>query len=238
MSTGLVSDRGPAVTGELRRALWLLAAMLLACVLALVATPTRKLADAQNRIDLDAVVPRQFGQWVVDASVTPVSPSPVQQATLAQIYEQTVSRTYVNRQGQRVMLSMAYGSAQTNELRAHRQEVCYAAQGFQISGLKRIEVEVDRQPVKATRMVATAGGRVEPVTYWFTMGDQVVLSHLDRQMTQLRYALSGLIPDGYLFRLSSIGGAADAEYARQIAFANELFAVLPVALKRKLVGGL
>ena len=162
----------------------------------------------------------------------------MQQATLAQIYDQTVNRTYVNRQGQRVMLSMAYGSAQTNELRAHRQEVCYSAQGFRISGLQRLEVGVGDQRIKATRMVATAGGRVEPVTYWFTMGDQVVLSMADRQLTQLRYALSGVIPDGYLFRVSSIGGDADAEYQRQMAFTRDLFTVLPTALKRKLVGGL
>ena len=236
MTTAAVAP-GP-VAGELRRALWLLAAMALACLLAWAMTPRQKLADAQARIDMEATVPKQFGDWVIDASIVPVNPSPVQQATLAQIYDQTVNRTYVNRQGQRVMLSMAYGSAQTNELRAHRQEVCYSAQGFRISGLQRLEVGVGDQRIKATRMVATAGGRVEPVTYWFTMGDQVVLSMADRQLTQLRYALSGVIPDGYLFRVSSIGGDADAEYQRQMAFTRDLFTVLPTALKRKLVGGL
>ena len=47
-------------------------------------------------------------------------------------------------------------------------------------------------------MVATQGPRVEPVTYWFTTGDRVVLTYLQREMAQFKYALSGYIPDGYL----------------------------------------
>jgi EpsI family protein len=223
---------------EDRRAWILLAAMLLSCLLAFALTPRHKLADLREKIDLNASVPQKFGDWVVDATMVPVNPSPVQQATLEQTYDQMVNRTYVNPQGQRVMLSMAYGSAQTNELRAHRQEVCYGAQGFQISQLGPVLLPLAGQQIKATRMVATAGRRIEPVTYWFTMGDQVVLSYTDRQVTQLRYALSGVIPDGYLMRLSSIGDNPETEYALQMSFATDLFAALPAQLKRKLVGGL
>jgi EpsI family protein len=233
-STGGSLQRTP----DLRQAVMVFAVMLLSCLLAFALTPRKKLADFNDRIDLNSAVPSQFNGWSVDVKQVPINPSPVQQATLAQIYDQTVSRTYVNQRGQRVMLSMAYGSAQTNELRAHRQEVCYSAQGFQISMLSRVLIPVAGQQIKATRLVATAGRRIEPVTYWFTMGDQVVLSAIDRQMTQLKYSLSGVIPDGYLFRLSSLGSEPEAEYALQRQFADELFAVLPDNLKRKLVGGL
>ena len=212
--------------------------MLLSCLLAWVLTPKQKLADVRERIDLNLAVPKQFKGWAIDASIVPVNPSPVQQATLNQVYDQMVNRTYVNERGQQVMLSMAYGSAQTNELRAHRQEVCYSAQGFQISGLTHPILSLQGQQIKATRMVATAGRRVEPVTYWFTMGDEVVLSFADRQVTQLKYALSGIIPDRYLVRISSIGDSPEAEYNLQMQFASDLFSALPEELKRKLVGGL
>ena len=223
---------------DLRRAVVVFSIMLLSCVLAFALTPRKKLSDFHDRIDLNSAVPSQFNGWSVDKTQIPINPSPVQQETLAQIYDQTVNRTYVNQRGQRVMLSMAYGSAQTNELRAHRQEVCYSAQGFQISQLSRVLIPVAGQQIKATRMVAKAGRRIEPVTYWFTMGDQVVLSAVDRQLTQLKYSLSGVIPDGYLLRLSSLGSDSEAEYALQKQFADDLFAVLPDDLKRKLVGGL
>jgi EpsI family protein len=55
-----------------------------------------------------------------------------------------------------------------------------------------------------TRLLAVRGTRSEPVTYWFTMGDRVVLGRLERLMVQLRYGLSGRIPDGMLVRISSM----------------------------------
>jgi EpsI family protein len=226
-----------AMRADVRNALLVLVVMLLACVLAFAMTPRKKMADVQERIDLNAAIPTQFGDWSVDTTQVPVNPSPDQAATLASIYQQTVSRTYVNKQGQRVMLSMAYGSAQTNELRAHRQEVCYTAQGFKISQLTHGLIPVAGRQIRATRMVARVGRRVEPVTYWFTMGDNVVLSILDRQITQLKYSLSGVIPDGYLVRLSSLGSVPEEEFKLQLRFGDDLFAVLPDRLKRKLVGG-
>lgn len=228
----------PGMRADFRNALMVLALMLLACMLAFAMTPRTKLADIRDRIDLNAAIPSQFGEWSLDTTQVPVNPSPVQRETLALIYDQTVSRTYVNKQGQRVMLSMAYGSAQTNELRAHRQEVCYAAQGFKISQLSHGLIPVAGRQIRATRMVASLGRRVEPVTYWFTMGDNVVLSLIDRQITQLKYSLSGVIPDGYLIRLSSLGSVPEAEYELQLRFGDDLFAVLPDGLKRKLLGGM
>ena len=58
--------------------------------------------------------------------------------------------------------------------------------------------------VPVTRVLAVRGPRSEPVTYWFTMGDRVVLGRLERLIVQLRYGLAGRIPDGMLVRVSSI----------------------------------
>lgn len=228
----------PWKTAELGRALVLLACMLLACAGAWLLTPTRKLADETGRIDLEQAVPKAFGDWKLDPSIIPINPSPVQQAALAQTYEQTVNRTYVDSRGRRVMFTLAYGGEQTNELRAHRQEVCYAAQGFNISHLEHLTISAAGKPIKATRMVATAGARIEPVTYWFTMGDEVVLSMMERQLVQLKYSLAGVIPDGYLVRISSIGSERERQYRLQQEFTDELFAALPDKLRRKLVGGI
>lgn len=207
-----------------------------ALLASVVAVPTRKLADTRATFDLETSVPRQFGNWKVDASVVPLPPSPDQQAVLNQIYDQILSRTYVDDAGRRVMLSITYGSKQNQQLRAHRQEVCYSAQGFRISGLERLAVHVGGQTVPGTRMLAIQGRRAETVTYWFTMGDQVVLTYVERELAQLRYALSGYIPDGYLVRVSSL--SPDIEGAHQLheQFATELLKHVPPELKRRLVG--
>jgi EpsI family protein len=95
---------------------------------------------------------------------------------------------------------------------------------------------VDGVPVPVTRMVAANGPRNEPVTYWFTMGSSVVRSYLDRQLAQLKYALSDFIPDGYLFRVSTIDPDERASFQIQDAFVNDLMKSLDPNVRAKLLG--
>jgi hypothetical protein len=97
--------------------------MLASLVGSTVATPHEKLADTRQQFNLETAVPKRFGDWTLDESIVPLPPSPDQQSVLNQIYDQILSRTYINRRGERVMLSITYGSRQTQQLRAHRQEV-------------------------------------------------------------------------------------------------------------------
>jgi len=215
----------------------LAAALMGAAVFATVALQPRKmLADTGPKIVLDNSVPASFGQWRVDPDMVAMVPSSVQQEKINAIYSQTLSRTYINARGQRIMLSIAYGSNQTQQMRAHRQEVCYAAQGFQISGLHSDKLVLGGVPVPVTRMVAVNGPRIEPVTYWFTMGSSVVRSYLDRQVVQLKYALSDFIPDGYLVRVSAIEADAQAAFALQTDFVNALVKELDPQVRAKLLG--
>lgn len=217
-------------------AMLIFALMACAALGSIALTPTRHLADSAPKIDIASSIPKTFGDWKVDESIVPINPSPAQRATLEQIYDQTVSRTYVNSKGQRIMLSVAYGASQTREMRAHRQEVCYAAQGFQINNLKHDVIAVNGALIPVTRMIAVHQYRTEPVTYWFTMGNDIVRSYVDRQLAQMKYAFSGLIPDGYLFRVSSIETNPEIAYSRQIEFANQLLQATTPALRQKLLG--
>lgn len=221
---------------DLRRSVVMCTLMLCASLASYALTPSKFLADNIEAISLEAAVPKVVGDWTLDPTVIPVSVTPGQKEVLDQIYSQIVSRTYVNKSGRRIMLSIAYGSSQTRQMRAHRQEVCYAAQGFQINDLKHETISVAGATIAATRMVAVHKSRSEPVTYWFTMGDSVVRSYLDRQLTQLRYALSGVIPDGYLFRVSSISENPAAAFEEQAAFAELMIRSMSPVLAEKLVG--
>jgi EpsI family protein len=114
--------------------------------------------------------------------------------------------------------------------------VCYSAQGFKISQLQRLPLKVAGAMVPSARMVASQGQRVEPVTYWFTMGDDAVMSYLDREVTQLKYALAGKIPDGYLVRVSSLSANSEQAFAKHSEFADALMSSLDSELRRRLVG--
>lgn len=200
-------------------------------------TPTAKIADQRPQVNLERTIPPQFGDWKVDLEAAAgVLPSPDTQANLDKIYDQVLSRTYVNSDGERIMLTITYGSAQTQELKAHRQEVCYGAQGFEIRGLSDAVLQVARRTVPVTRMFAIKGARTEPVTYWFTMGDQVVIGRLERLLVQIKYSFSGVIPDGMLIRVSSITPDAEQGYRAQAAFVDQLMAHVDGNMATQLLG--
>ena len=127
--------------------------------------PEQRAADVLPRIDLDAQVPKAFAGWRVDSSIVPVLPDPALQAKLDVLYNQLLARTYINAQGQRVMLSIAYGANQGSDATAvHRPEFCYAAQGFVVKALGQSVIQVDGHPLEVRRLLGTMGGRFEPIT--------------------------------------------------------------------------
>lgn len=222
---------------SLIRPLIVLVLMLGAATLSVVAVPTKLLADTRPGFDLEKSIPKAFGDWKVDPFMIPIPPSPDQESAMRKIYDQILSRTYINSKGERIMLSITYGSRQNQQMRAHRQEVCYSAQGFKISKLERLPLTVAGAQVPAARMVATQGQRVEPVTYWFTMGNSAVMSYLDRELAQLKYAISGHIPDGYLVRISSLSSDSSRAFGEQLQFANALMDSVDPELRRRFTGG-
>jgi EpsI family protein len=190
----------------------------------------------QLRPNLEALIPKHFDDWVIDPDVVPVLPSPDQKQMLDETYDQIVNRTYVNSKGERIMISIAYGSQQTQKLKAHRQEVCYASQGYEIRDLVHEKARVAGSDITVTRMYAISKARHEPVTYWFTVGDQVVQSRLDRLLVQLQYAFTGMIPDGVLVRVSNISTEPQQAYQKQLDFINAMLAQMPPESARKFVG--
>lgn len=191
----------------------------------------------QHKFGLSENIPHSFGSWSVDSSVAPVVLDPSTVEAVTAIYSDTLSRTYVHADGTRIMLSIAYGNQQTTKLKTHRQEVCYGAQGFTISNLIHTKEKILGVDIPATRLIATKGSRREPLIYWFTMGNSVVQGHFERLLVQLKYAVSGEIPEGYLIRVSSISDDASAAYSNQLDFLNELFKEIPDFMLARLIGG-
>ena len=186
--------------------------------------------------DLEQVIPSAFGDWKLDTEVVPVAPSPDAQAKLDRLYRQVVSRTYVNSKGERMMLTVAHGGDQSDALKAHRQEACYAAQGFDIRAIEHGTLSTAGRTLPVTRMLAVKGERSEPVTYWFTMGDRVVLGRGERLRVQLENGLAGRVPDGLLVRVSSLSDDARAAFAVQQSFIAAIVAALPAGEAARFVG--
>jgi EpsI family protein len=187
-------------------------------------------------VDLEAAVPAAFAGWRIDPTVMPLTPAPDVQSNLERLYRQIVARTYVNEAGERIMLTVAHGGDQSDALKAHRQEVCYRAQGFEIRGVDRGALVANGRHVDVTRFLAVRGDRSEPVTYWFTMGDRVVIGRLERLGVQLAHGLKGRVPDGLLVRVSSIDASPARAHAAQAAFVDALANAAPRQHTARLVG--
>lgn len=211
--------------------------MFAAAGMALALKPTTKVADSGPKIDLETLIPKTFGDWKMDATITPLIANPEQEALINKIYSQTLSRTYVNAAGERVMLSIAYGGDQSDNMAVHKPEACYPAQGFQIlknSTISSFATEEGSIPVK--RLVATQGQRIEPITYWTTVGDKVAISGLKWKFQQVKYGLTGKIPDGLLFRISSIQADETKAYQTQDAFTRDLLKAMSPSGRKRIIG--
>lgn len=211
--------------------------MFAAASMALALKPTEKIADSGPKINLETLIPKQFGDWKIDETIVPLIADPELQAKLDKIYNQTLTRTYVNSRNERIMLSIAYGGDQSDSMAVHKPEVCYPAQGFQIMKSATGTFSTGKGDIPVKRLVAAQGKRVEPITYWTTVGDTVAAtSGIDWKLKQLKYGLTGKIPDGLLFRISSIQTDENAAYRTQDDFSRALVGALTPEGKKRIIG--
>jgi EpsI family protein len=225
---------------QLHRAAAALCLMLACSALAAWLTPTILMAEQRSHpLNLEQDVPNAFGPWLAeDTSIGVVNPQA--QEVLDRIYTQVLARSYVNAQtGQRIMLSIAYGADQRRRegTQLHQPEICYPAQGFQIEANKATSIQLQGGAIPVRRLETNLGRvRHEMVTYWTMTGDVAVATAIDRKYTEFKYGMSGLVPDGLLFRVSSIGPIPENEYAGQVEFLRDLILGLQPKIRMQLTG--
>lgn len=210
--------------------------MLAASGLALALRPTEKIAGPA--VDLEVMIPRSFGEWREEEQKSVQIVDPQQQEMIDKIYTQTLSRTYINNQGYRIMLAIAYGDDQRDAMQTHYPEVCYPAQGFALENKQSGTLTTANGLIPVTRILTSLGPRHEPVTYWTTIGDRVVRSGIQKKFAEMSYGLNGKIPDGMLIRVSSIDTDATNAYEMQTQFADRMLGALTPEYRAKLNGNL
>jgi EpsI family protein len=221
---------------KLRMSLLIGAAMLTSAALTKALTPTVKIAASQPKFLLEEMIPASFGEWKIDTTLVPLKVDESAQRLINELYDQTLSRTYVNRQGEMIMLSIAYGGNQSRNLAVHKPEVCYAAQGFDVQKNVAGDLPTPFGPVPVKRLLAVQGERSEPITYWITLGDRAVSSGMQQRLQKLSYGLSGKIPDGVLVRVSNISRNEKDSYKLQEVFVSDLLSSLTPASRLQLAG--
>ena len=208
-------------------------AILGAAVLGELLIPRELMARAAAAPSLESLIPRQFGTWTLVPEISvvkPTDPEGVRPDPLSEkIYSQEVGRSYTDGHGNIVMLLVAYGPVQNYRLKSHRPEICYTANGFAISDKTNavINYREGATPIRSVRLIAQRESRLEPLTYWMRVGNDIANNVIDHQLSRLKYGLRGIVPDGALIRISTIGLPREASFKLQDQFIHDLFAAIP-----------
>lgn len=218
-------------------------ALLASAIFAQVLAPRELMARSAASLDLQQVVPKQFGTWTLVPNLSPVTPADPEgyveaDAQSGRVYSQEVGRTYTDGRGNILMLMVAYGPVQNYRLKAHRPEICYTAAGFRVSNKTTAQVSYGdaAPPLKLTRLIAERELRFEPISYWMRVGNDIATGVVDRQLIRLKYGLRGIIPDGALIRVSTVGMPADASYKLQDQFIRDFMAAVAPQDRKFFVG--
>jgi EpsI family protein len=196
--------------------------------------PHELMARTSVAPSLETVIPRQFGIWSVVPDINPLRPPDpdgyVQQDSYSKkFYSQEVGRAYTDGRGNVVMLLVAYGPVQNYQLKSHRPEICYTANGFRVWNKTEASIayRAGVPPLKAMRLITQRESRFEPVSYWMRIGNDISNSVVENQLSRLKYGLKGIIPDGALMRVSTVGLPTEASFKLQDQFIRDLLAAIP-----------
>ena len=212
-------------------------AMALSAGAAKLATPTVYLSDHLPAFNLDIIIPVQIGEWSEEKNLVGQVVNPQTEELINKLYSQTLSRTYVNGKGERIMLSIAYGTDQRDGTEVHHPEICYPAQGFQLKSNREGTLVTPKGNIPVSRLETNlANQRFEPVTYWITVGDKVISGGMSKKLARMFFGLNGMIPDGLVFRVSSIDVDTAHAFLVQDAFVNALVAILKPGNDKRLTG--
>lgn len=150
----------------------------------------------------ESVVPTVVGAWRSAESGSVVLPPP--DALRDRLYDNLVTRVYVDPRGRAIMLVMAYNNTQDGIVQVHRPEVCYPAAGFSLNDERDVVLKLRDHLVPAKAFAARRPDRVEQVLYFTRFGRRFPLSWREQRMAVLEENMRGAIPDGLLARVSII----------------------------------
>jgi len=226
-----------------RRAWWPSLLMVAGAALAVALTP--RIDQSEPPVDLAALVPQTVGAWQVQPGnvlLASLDANGDGDKSTEQPYDQTLMRTF-GAEGRSVMLALAYTRVQAQEVKTHRPEVCYPAQGFRILQRQGVLIPgvargTGAVGVPGVHMLAQQRGRLEAVAFWVRTGGTFTDSGLQARMELVREGLQGRTSDGVLVRASMlINDPAEAPQAFEQLdrFLQGLVAEAPPALRHVLV---
>ena len=178
---------------------------------------------------LSDILPRYFDGWE-SRDVSDLYAPETSDSLAARLYGETVARLFSNRpSGAQILMFMAHGESQSNELQLHRPEVCFPAFGFSLTASAPMQLQIGKGVVLPTRrLLAESNLQKQAVVYWTRLGEYFPVSVTEQRLDRLAAALHRYIPDGVLARFSMAAEAGGESAVAEISrFIPALLAEVP-----------
>jgi EpsI family protein len=190
-----------------------------------------------NGATMAQIVPASFGDWRSEDVGDPLAihgPGTLS----AKLYNELVTRVYRNSTNTReILMLLAYGGQQTDELQLHRPEVCYPAFGYTLIQNQPLDLHISPKATLPTRQIlAMKDERNESVIYWTRMGEYLPVSGGEQREDRFRIATQGIIPDGLLARFSAVGADPAHAWRELEEFLPALLAAVAPDKRKVLIG--
>lgn len=184
-----------------------------------------------------SLMPKQVGAFKFNTESGLVLPP--SDALSDRLYDNLVTRTYSNPAGELVMLLVAYNNKQDGVLQIHRPEVCYPAGGYSLTAVDPIDVPIAPANVLPAQIFgANSEARNEVVLYWTRVGEKYPRRWLEQRWAVAEANLQGIVPDGVLARVSTIGNDFGAATPVLTSFIRDLHAASGSTMRQLLFGKL
>lgn len=148
-----------------------------------------------------AWVPNDFGPWKFETASGVLLPTPDILAT--RLYDDLVTKTYIQRGKPNVMMLIAYNYRQDGIIQIHRPETCYTAGGYALTPTEGLQLDVGQgRQVPAAFFTGVGPQQTEQVLFWTRIGPRFPRSWVDQRLAVMASNLAGAIPDGAMIRFS------------------------------------
>ncbi|WP_019882394.1 MULTISPECIES: exosortase C-terminal domain/associated protein EpsI [unclassified Methylophilus] len=180
---------------------------------------------AKNESNFEENIPRVINDWMeIQQSAPQVSMVSDEKSLINQLYDDTLMRTYVNKDGQQVMVALAYAKEQRQDVKIHQPDICYPAQGYQmLKSKEKVFSNLSKNAqIIGKQQLYYGQSHLEAVSYWIRVGDRTMTSGLQMRSKIIEDGLlKGRLDDGILVRVSS--AISDEEKASEAYALQERF---------------
>ena len=198
--------------------------------------PRRRLS-LLGGVTVASIVPTHLPDWTSRDVSDLVAPKE-EDSLAARLYGETVGRVYRQTStGAEVMMLLAHGDTQSDDLQLHRPEICYPAFGYSIHENQAVEIPLTSGvAIPGRELVAVAPDRRETILYWSRLGEYFPTSRSEQHLDRMRTAMKGIVADGILSRFSVQAVEPKAAIAIMLAFVPSLVKGMAPGRRSALIG--